>query len=237
MRRLAAGLLLAGLVVSPALAVFAPTVLLERSRVSHRLDSRLRLRVHRWVDALAVTAMPGDFQDRLRAAFPALSSSPAFQLYCGVALVERREAVVQAFAQRIGLLQRCQAALDEYLTKVNREIRRAPCGGKPGVVGPDQPFPPRLHRDKFGLHVLRELPWPALGMKRTRLRSYRTAAQADISAVGKRVQQARSARAAFEKQEVAWMRYLGRRASALEDVPESRLMTTPLGRESSSSRQ
>jgi len=205
------------LLATPALGVIHPRLLDWQARLSRMLPEGARLQAARASDDLPVTATPAELQQALGEVAPGLPRVP-LELFSGLRLLQRREATLVGFDERLQLYARSHDLLTRYCRDTHEALRLAPPGpdgsaGAPLAEPEAGRFEPQTSPQ--GLVVLRELPAPHPGLPRARLRRLRLAATQDLQEVARRRVATEKARAVFLDSTLVWRRHLYRLAESL----------------------
>lgn len=202
---------------APVGATIHPRLLDWQARLSRMLPEGARLQAAQASDNLPATATPTELQQALQEVAPGLPRAPV-ELYSGLRLLQRREAILVGFARHLAVHDRARALLVDYCRQTHEALRLAP----PGPAGPALPEPranlpePRVSRE--GLEVLRELPAPRPSTPRARLRRLLQAAEEDLREVTRRRAAADEAREIFLRATLVWRRHLRRLAESLDSA-------------------
>lgn len=201
--------------VAPAHGVVHPRMLDWQARLSRMIPGSARNEAGRVADRLPVTSAPEDLRNALVSVAPTLPRH-ALELYAGIRMLQRREAVLVRFGGRLTLLRKSLDLLDRYRREIHQAMRLAPRGlAGPALESPGEGLPtPEVHPD--GVHVLRLLPSPRPGTPRSRLRLFLQAAEEDTRRVQSQNAQTLQARDDFLEGTLRWHRHLRQLADLLD---------------------
>ena len=221
---LALSLLLSG---PGALALIPADVLLQRNRASHALTPPQRDVAKAFAAKFPITGTPEEYREKLTSAYPGLCVAPVFLYYAGVAHLEARENVLDAYVVRRNQTKQAVEALSDYQGRCRTRLRpddNADVFSVREWPGPEQPSdsPLAFKVEENGIHVYHYLPFPEHLERPLAERAQKLAAE-DLERCHRDQEHVEKARQEYLAAHVYWLRWLDKAGKVLADRSESAL--------------